>query len=816
LRIVLFGMPHAGKSSLLGALAQATQTQEYLLNGHLTDLGGGLAELHHRLYDERPQETLEEVVPYAVTYEPLAAHTERTEAVLVDCDGRVANELITRRRALTAGNEAGDLAQAILQADTLVLVIDASATPSQVDADFMEFSRFLRLLEQSRGRRSDVGGLPVLLVLAKCDLLAAPTDTPAAWMERIEERKRQVDARFQTFLSRQKTEGLLNFGRLDLHIWATAVKRPPLAGVPAMPREPYGVAELFRQSFALARAFRQRRGRSGRRLAWTVGAGAGMVAAMTALAAGLLLYRPQEDPGIQELTTKVESYRAREAQTPSSRLRGPLQRKISELTELKMDPHFSRLPSEKQDYLESRLQELQDYRAYEEKLQAASHLEQFRSARELEAAENTLASLVPPAEHQADWSQTDAVLFRARLLADVRAVRKAVAETENWFNTLLRRGQELWTFTGKSPGAPIPWIEWNKEVQTLFAQADAHFLPADNLAQSSITLINSIVLQVDRVTAARDNWQTIRKNLERVRDLSGALGLSAATPGRSPLHIPAGFQAEQAIGRLQELEKLYPRYQQEFHLADLPEVIVPEIRQTARTGYDNALKAGQEVVLRHFKEVSPGRESLDSWRRLGPWLASPEDLRAWRVLATTLARLQDPAGEDPVSALDAFLRRERFDLSLKRVAVEIPDDAKIRPEGRFLLHHFSGGEKRAPIVFQTTGEERHDARRRMTRYEFQPVGDGRLTYKPEDILWGDLPVQNGGSPGWVLTWARNRSQVYQFERLLRPPRLHPKDKENTQGEVQDGISLEITPESGVPKMPDLMPVVPLAREVRSP
>ena len=37
LRIVLFGLPHAGKSSLLGALAQAGQTQENLLPGHLTD-----------------------------------------------------------------------------------------------------------------------------------------------------------------------------------------------------------------------------------------------------------------------------------------------------------------------------------------------------------------------------------------------------------------------------------------------------------------------------------------------------------------------------------------------------------------------------------------------------------------------------------------------------------------------------------------------------------------------------------------------------------------------------------------------------------
>src|SRR5579871_140909 len=124
-RVVLFGMPDAGKSSLLGALAQAAQVQEHLLNGRLTDPTHGLAELQHRLYDEAPRETLEEVVPYTVAFDPFATGGGRQhlDAVLVDCDGRVANELLSRRRALTAADHEGGLAAEILRADALVLVV---------------------------------------------------------------------------------------------------------------------------------------------------------------------------------------------------------------------------------------------------------------------------------------------------------------------------------------------------------------------------------------------------------------------------------------------------------------------------------------------------------------------------------------------------------------------------------------------------------------------------------------------------------------------------------------------------------------------
>src|SRR5262249_54034757 len=309
--IVLFGMPDAGKSSLLGALAQAAQTQEHILSGHLTDLSSGLSELQRRLYEEAPRKTLEEVVPYPVTFEPFAKggatkSNGRMEAILVDCDGRIANDLLARRKSLNADSRDGTLAQEILDADALILAIDASASATQVNADFTEFGRFLRLLEQQRGYRTEIGGQPVFLVLTKCDLLARPGDSAAAWMSHIKERQAEVEHRFRDFLSGkgQRTNGnkedssshwplatrhsSLGFGRIDLHPWATAVKRPALADSPPRPREPFGVAELFRQCLDYSRRFRYHREHSSRRLLWTLAGTAAMLIGFGALATFLI------------------------------------------------------------------------------------------------------------------------------------------------------------------------------------------------------------------------------------------------------------------------------------------------------------------------------------------------------------------------------------------------------------------------------------------------------------------------------------------------------------------------------------------------
>src|SRR5262245_51049447 len=82
-RIVLFGLPNAGKTSLLGALGQAARSQEHLLGGTIDDLAHGLEKQRHVLYDDQARATGEEIVPYAVAYHPSAGAQE--PAVIMDC-----------------------------------------------------------------------------------------------------------------------------------------------------------------------------------------------------------------------------------------------------------------------------------------------------------------------------------------------------------------------------------------------------------------------------------------------------------------------------------------------------------------------------------------------------------------------------------------------------------------------------------------------------------------------------------------------------------------------------------------------------------
>ncbi len=511
LRLVLFGMPDAGKSSLLGALAQSAETQANLLNGRLVDLTQGLGELRQRLYDEQTRQTVEEIIPYPVVFEPFTsqgpnAH-DRMEAVLVDCDGRIANEYLSRQRSLHDSNTNGTLGQSVLEADTLILAVDASSSPAQLNADFVQFGRFLRLLQHSRGQRTDVSGLPVFLVLTKCDLLATSGDTPAAWLELIEARKHHVARQFEDFLAQSAAPGDVPFGRVDLHLWATAVKRPELLDSPARPREPFGVAELFRQCLATARQYRGRRDRSSRRLVWTVAASLGTLAVLVGALALLFLTRGSGTPSALE--NAVDRYRgAEQALTPAARLRNP-QTRIAELTRLAADPAFGQLPEGKQDYVRNRLRELRAFQDYEAAVQRVPSPHTATAVEQLDQIEATLRALKVPEEYRLDWDLTEAGRQHADWLEDVAVLRATIKQVVTWYQERTARGNQVLA-ESEEPNLPA-------RARAVLKDAAAPPFPendAERNVPGSRRVTWGTVFGFRPVAEARAAWQAVKDKLE--------------------------------------------------------------------------------------------------------------------------------------------------------------------------------------------------------------------------------------------------------------------------------------------------------------
>jgi hypothetical protein len=817
-RLVLFGMPAAGKSSLLGALVQAAETQPDLLNGRLLDIPPSLAEQRRRLYDQGAHRTAEEVVPYPVVYEPLAgdgrslAAHERLAAEVIDCDGRVANELLQRRESLAEGSPQGALAREVLDADALVLAVDASAPPEQLEADFREFDRFLRLLEQDRSARAEVGGLPVFLVLTKCDLLARSGDTAVDWMERIEQRKREVDGQFRAFLARRNTKaGPLPFGRLDLHLWATAVKRPALAGSPAKPHDPYAVAELFRQALSEAAAFRRREHRAHRRLMWTVAASAGTVAALLAVSVGLYIKTPPAPQGA--LGQAVETLRFTDRPTAAERLRHPapqLRRRLAELLAVRDDADFVKLPVAEQEFVGSRQAELDEYLSYLDRLEQAPRPEQATSVEALQEIKESLTKdLALP--HPDEWADSEAGRMYRERVQEADALARAVADVRGWYDENLDAGRDLWSFArhrGEAGAGGINWRTWDDEVGRLLDPSRSPpFKPEQPLPGPATLLTCAAAYRFTQVMEARADWEELKRRLRRLRDLASALGLVAAKDRPAVLVVPRppDFRLEDARARVQELERAYPAYQTEFVLANLPDAVVPEVRQAARTNYDYLLDPARAAVLRQVRSSGAGdEESPARWAAVGKWLAGgPEELAAWRRLALVLARMNDAEARDPAAVLTAFLQRPTFTLNIQRLSLEVPDTQRSRPAptaGLTISHRPPGGEE-ASWTFEPAGEPRHDTQRRAWVFPYRPRDRQQLTYRPGDGLRATLPLRDDQS----FVWDQARTATFQFECLTRAPRLKRANDAAGEGSAADGVRLVVSPEGGVPALPDLLP-----------
>ena len=128
LRLVLFGLSGSGKSALLGALGQVSHARDNLLGGKIEDRLGTLAGAG----GDHPKG---EVTAHPIHYIPGQAtgSTRDVEAVLVDSAGSAASSLLTRQKGLDDDSPEGSLAYEVGDADSLILVLDASTPSGQVE-----------------------------------------------------------------------------------------------------------------------------------------------------------------------------------------------------------------------------------------------------------------------------------------------------------------------------------------------------------------------------------------------------------------------------------------------------------------------------------------------------------------------------------------------------------------------------------------------------------------------------------------------------------------------------------------------------------
>lgn len=824
LRIVLLGPAGAGKTALLAALANAARTQSRLLQGHLADMSTRLTDLANLAQAGRLETTAEEGATYPISYETFNGG-RRLQAVFFDSPAEVGNNLLLQPNLLDTTAQRGTTARAVSEADALVCVLSAAVDDERLRQDCAELAHFLTHLRRRRGEAIRPAGLPVFIALTGTDRLARIHPTQEDWGVAVNARVAFVREQFRTLI---EDDG---FGALDVQVRPTALRQPFVGGKlvvaepadsSALTNEPFGVAELFRDCLLAARAFRRHCGASEARLYQTL---FGMTAIVVGLLAGALtMLLTRETTQVVALASVVENYKAREPQTVTGRLAGTNhQRRISELREVQQSPEFEKLSPTQQQYVNERLTELEAYEAYRQRL--ASVRIAPRSARtdaELAELERRLdADLALPSPYRETWKETEVAQLRQRWRQDIKSLRQAMTKVEDWFNELTRQGEELLKGGPTDAKGAVNWPAWTKRVEALVSgkSMQAPFRLDEPLPDSRPTpldpqpLTYADVLFFRSVEATQKSWEATRAKLERLRDISVALGLTGETSvALAPLKMPAAevITFADITDRLRSLRQVYPTAN-EWTLRDVPTSFTPHIQPPARSNYEKVLTWAQARIMEQLQKLTEGgRESLTAWRGVADWASTSELLRDWRQLTRPLLALTIDNPDEPIADLTTFLRRDQFKLDLTILRLTLPDTTgKVRfPDGPLKVTIKSTTGETTQLVYKLQTTDRDLTKKLLNVYTFVPESVATATYRPGDEFTVTLPIKDGGTAR-QLSWVNSRSGVYQFERLVRPPMLHDAGAAAERGERLDGATLIVTPAGGLPHVPDLLPVVPL-------
>jgi hypothetical protein len=835
LHLLVFGRSGSGKSALLTALAQAARDGRVALEGEQTAGPSDLDQLGRQR--PAPGATVP-AVSYHVRYAP-AEQNETFDAVLMDSEGLAASELLTQAGVLEEENPDVPLARDVVGADALVLTIDSAQGAEELDTDFAAFKKLLRIVRQRRGESVDVGGVPVFLVLTHADLLAKPTDSMVDWIERLEERKREVDRQFRSVLDEEDAQEPSGsdeegepravevpepeFGWIDLHVWATAIERPQLRGDTATGA--YGVAELFRQCLEEAADYRRDWRKSEHRLR-------GMV--LSVLLLGLLLLglsatrlATEVDGRTALLASRVEDLRSSFGTTPTEYLHGSVEQLRDQevrFREVRTDPRFDSLPAEQRSFVNDRLDELSAYIGYSERITAAATPFDLWTAEALERLLRRLkqSDLSLPRE---SWSETPSGLLYRERLQTTDALVAGVRQLQRWYAESSAEADRLWTFANHPPtggGIPAGWVRDVADALSSVKRFPPWPTSAPLPGSPAGLLTYADAMRFYEIKDARVGWEVDRDRLSGLFDLLACLELVKEVPERPPLLVftatefrwtdtgwqgVGSFGLKSVPGRLSRLKSDYPNHARDF-AAILPDRIAELVRQKTRENYTALLAPARAEIERQLRKTGGGTKDPATWSEVARWLGTSRELSAWNELALILLRVIHEQPEAPVPALERFLAVKEVTLELRTVVVEIQRFSALEP-GDEPLKIVWRGEQNKELSFNRRGRGKLVGS--VTQYTFTLPEKATLVYHPGQEFYAELPLSSMEGMKRRLVWADSRSSLYQFEALRRRPRLQEwregAPPALSEGRPQSDVRLRLDPDSGVPRVPDLMPDV---------
>jgi len=822
-QVLLFGHSHAGKSAILGALLKAAETQGPTLRGEVLETSGRLATIRDAVYsgtELEPSST--ELTSYTVRLRPwregTKALSEPITLTLNDCSGRAAESLISHPDAIHDPMTRAPVARAVIDADAIVLMVDGASDDEELREAFEEFDTFLTIVAEAKENARQVGGFPILLVLTQCDRLVQSGDTYSSWKARVDTRAEQAWTKFDAFLKDADPEDgipspFLPFGSVDLSVYAVAVRYPKVSDIPAQPNLPFGVAELFRDCFAVAKRHRDRVAASDQRLRWTVRFALSFVSFLLLGVVGVVVFQPT--PTGPELADRIRGYEQHEPEAAIRLAYPALTRNKALLMGFRDEPGFSTVPDDLRRFVLARIKEIEDYEAFRERLLTFQAPEDTRTLDDLKRVEEALnGELSLPVQYA--WGNTSSAELRRKWLTDATAIRKAESEFLEKYRDYIRRGLVL-TYS------PSQADKWRTEVGTLLDEAAQPPAPLREPLPGSPTLeqlrgkpvLNWVPYNFERVDQARKNWEVVRDRLTHLRDLGDALGLTAGPDRPETVFVlpepgPTVDSSTLPGARLAALLRQYPRESTDYSEWELRNFRDPTMPSQLAERLENSIRIGTRHVhgllrARMGNDVEQ-KDTPDWWRSTADTLGDPATAYPdWGRFLHLLARLRTAGAPNPVAELATFLRQDNFTISLQGLDLYLPPDlglGRVTPAGPFTLTVTPRGGGAA--VTRTLKQAGPGIREGSgTIYRFTAEGDAKLTYRPGDGFSASLPVKAGTQES-KLIWESTASHVYQFDKLTHDPRLV---KPNGTSEPGAGVRLTPTPSSTIPRLPGLFPDV---------